>query len=534
MPESKIVRLTNIKLPYDHSQLDLENAVLKKLNADKEDIKHFRISRRSLDSRKSILCIVYTVLAKLNNAQKFISLIDNSNDINEYIETPYVFPVNNSKSSVRPVVAGAGPAGLFCALVLAENGFRPLIFERGETVGDRTRTVDHFWETGSLNPDSNIQFGEGGAGTFSDGKLNTGIKDRAGRLKKVLNHFVGFGAPEDILINSKPHIGTDNLKTAVVRMRKKIESLGGEFHFNSCVTDLIVEKNKLKAVEVNNNEIFESDYLVLATGHSARDLYGLLNNRGISMEQKVFAVGLRIEHPQEMISRSQYRNAFEQFSLPPAEYRLADKTDDGRGVYTFCMCPGGFVVNAASESQTCATNGMSNYKRDSTNANAAILVNVYPKDFASSDPLAGIEFQRILEKKAFTLGGSNYALPIQRFEDFLQLRASKSFGDIHPCTKGKTSFADLNSLFPEYINRGIKKGLETFGRKIRGFDHRDALLTGVESRSSSPIRILRTENMQSNISGIFPCGEGAGYAGGIMSAAIDGIKAAEAVAAMLE
>ncbi|MBN1647077.1 MAG: hypothetical protein JW874_03495 [Spirochaetales bacterium] len=532
--DRKIIRLNQIRLPFNHSESDLEKAIIKKLHAARNDIHAFRISRRSLDTRKNTLLAVYSVDVELDNSRKYLTLYNTSPDIFEYNEVPYVFPVHHKTTCVRPVIAGAGPAGLFCALVLAENGYRPLVVERGQRIEERTKTVDLFWKTGRLDPESNIQFGEGGAGTFSDGKLNTGIKDKSGRFKKVLSHFAEFGAPADILISAKPHIGTDFLKKAVIGMRRKIGILGGEIRFGSRLTGLTIDDNTLRAVEINHSETIDTSCLVLATGHSARDTYELLHAGGIAMEAKPFAVGVRIEHSQELIDRSQYRASYGKFTLPPAEYKLAAKTKDNRGVYTFCMCPGGYVVSASSEPGTCVTNGMSYYRRDSCNANAAILVNVGPGDFASPDPLAGTEFQRQLEKNAFLLGGGNYALPIQRWEDYLSGKASTCFGNVTPCVKGYTAFADLNNIFPDYINRGLKDGINAFGKLIKGFADADALLTGVESRSSSPVRIPRNDAFEANIGGIFPCGAGAGYAGGIMSAAIDGIRIAEAVAAAME
>ncbi|MBN1647506.1 MAG: hypothetical protein JW874_05685 [Spirochaetales bacterium] len=533
MTERKKIRLIQIKLPYGHSRAELEKAVLKILHADIKDIISFSIYRRSLDTRKNSLSAVYTIDVELENAGRYMKLIGKSPNISELSEVSYIFPAVKSRPAVRPFVAGAGPAGLFCALVLAENGYRPVVFERGQNTEERIRTVNRFWETSELDPDSNIQFGEGGAGAFSDGKLNTGVKDKSGRFRKVLKHLADFGAPLDILIDSRPHIGTDFLKTAVINMRRYIESLGGEFRFASCLTDLITENSGLRAVEINRRETIDCCCLVLATGHSARDTYEVLKKHGVRMEPKIFAVGIRIEHPQDLINRSQYKKACGIPGLPPAEYRLSDKTADGRGVYTFCMCPGGYVVNASSEPGGLVINGMSYYKRDSANANSAVLVNVYPEDFASADPLAGIEFQRELERKAYLLGGSSYAVPVQRFQDYLDRKPGREFGSVEPCIKGRTAFADLNRIFPDYINRGIREGIVSFGRKIKGFDDGDALLSAVESRSSSPVSVTRGEDFQSAVGGVFPCGAGAGYAGGIMSAAIDGIKTAEAAALYL-
>lgn len=523
-------RISQIILSFDSKMDELESLLLKKLSLKKEDLLQWKIQRRSLDARKGELRYVYSLLLETRNTWKPRGKNPN---LQVYEEKPYTVPfIHTSKKEdhTRPIVIGSGPAGLFCALILAEQGMQPLLLERGDAVETRAKKVAEFWEKGLLDTQSNMQFGEGGAGTFSDGKLNTGIKDSAGRMQKVLDSFVEAGAPSEILISNKPHIGTDYLEIAVKNLRKKIEALGGEVRFRAQVTNLKIENQKILGVEVNGQENIEASQVVLAIGHSARDSFEMLQSQKIPMEKKIFAVGLRIEHSQSLINRVQYGQKYaNRTDLPAADYKLAYKTAEGRGVYTFCMCPGGYVVQAASEEGMCVTNGMSYYSRASRNANAAVLVNVYPEDFPSSDVLAGVSYQRDLEKKAFQLGGGDYSLPIQRLEDFRLGRVSQAFGLIEPETKGVTAFADLNLLWDQTISQSLVEGLQSFERKISGFAQGDALLSGVESRSSSPVRILRNEQYQSSIQGLFPCGEGAGYAGGIMSAAVDGIKVAEAV-----
>jgi uncharacterized FAD-dependent dehydrogenase len=435
-------------------------------------------------------------------------------------------PKLNAKPSedYRPVIIGAGPAGLFAAYILALNNLRPIIFERGKKVDERTSDILKFWETGVLNTASNVQFGEGGAGTFSDGKLNTLVNDKLGRNKFVLETFVKFGAPASILYDFKPHIGTDILKTVIAEMRKEIENLGGEFHFNTQVTDFVIEDGKIAGVKANDKSYPCTD-VVLAIGHSARDTFKTLFDSKVYMEAKDFAVGLRIEHPQEMISRVMYADAFDK--LGPAPYKLAANLPNGRGVYSFCMCPGGFVVNSSSEENRLVVNGMSYSKRDSHNANSAIVVSVGENEFDKSNPLAGIEYQRSIEEAAFNLCDGK--IPQQLFGDFKAKRLSQAYGEFSSETKGLTAFGMLSDIFSQEIYQSFIDGMGTFGSKIKGFDRDDAILSGVESRTSSPVRISRDETFQSNIKGLFPCGEGAGYAGGITSAAMDGIKVAEAV-----
>ena len=432
----------------------------------------------------------------------------------------------------RPVIIGAGPAGLFCAYFLAIHGIAPIILERGEPIEQRVLQVEQFWQEGTLNPESNVQFGEGGAGTFSDGKLNTMVKDPSGRIQKVLEIFVEHGAPKEILYWNKPHIGTDNLRHIIVSMRKHMESLGAEFRFSSKVTDVLLkEDGTLQGVEINHSEQLPCEVVVAAIGHSARDTFEMLSKKPLSMEQKAFAIGVRIEHPQEMIGYSQYSNAF--LDLPPADYKLTHQTDSGRGVYSFCMCPGGFVVNASSELGRTVVNGMSNHDRGEKNANSALIVTVTPEDFAKEGfdgPLAGVQFQRKWEEATYQEGRGK--IPIQLFGDLLRGQKSDTIGEIIPNTKGTYVLADLRNCLPDYIIESLKEGILAFDKKIAGFAREDAVLLGVETRTSSPVRIVRSEHLQSAITGFYPCGEGAGYAGGIMSAAVDGIKVFEAISSI--
>lgn len=432
------------------------------------------------------------------------------------------------KSGLRPVIIGFGPAGMFAALMLAEAGLRPVVYERGQAVDDRLKAVENFWSTGILDEESNVQFGEGGAGTFSDGKLNTQIKDQSGRIRKVLKEFVRFGAKPEILYVNKPHIGTDVLADIVKNIRNRIIELGGEVHFNSKLTDIVIEQGKVKKVMIFNRaetateEVFCSS-LCLAIGHSARDTFKMLYDKGqIPMEAKPFAVGLRLEHPQKFVDCNAYGDVG--CGLPAADYKVTYKTENGRGVYSFCMCPGGYIVNASSENGHLAVNGMSYSGRNSANANSAIIVTVTTKDFGEG-VLDGVEFQRRLEKNAYD--AANGSVPIQLLRDFKERKMSDRFGKVIPCIKGKYDFARVDKILPEYITNSIIEGVDGIAASFKNFNMEDAVFAGVESRTSSPVRILRDEELESRVKGLFPCGEGAGYAGGITSAAVDGIKAAE-------
>lgn len=522
------ILIQQMKLDFDHSNEQFIQSICKTLGIDKKAIIEYKIVKKSIDARdKNAIKTVYSVLVDIEG-KLHPKKIDNKNIM---LTTPrkYEFPSTKKELSEPPIIIGSGPAGLFCALILAENGYKPIVLERGMDVDTRMKDVSLFWETGVLKENSNIQFGEGGAGTFSDGKLNTGVKDAFLRKEKILEEFVEAGAPREILYLSKPHIGTDYLVKVVKQIRAKIESLGGEIRFNHLVTDLVIENNQIQGVKIQGGKVISSKHVVLAIGHSARDTFAMLKKLNVPMIQKAFAIGLRIEHPQELIQKSQFGPSYKNSALPVADYKLTYQTTKGRAVYSFCMCPGGFVVNASSEINQIVCNGMSNFKRDARNANSALLVNVLPEDFNSTDVLAGVEFQRQWERAAFEIAGANYNMPVQKYEDFLFNRQSKSLGDIEPCLKGKYQFANLNECLPNFVAESIKEGIMDFDKKIKGFGRPDALLTGVETRSSSPVRILRNERFESDIKGLYPCGEGAGYAGGIMSAAMDGIKVAESI-----
>lgn len=529
----KKLRIQQLKLKLDHEKKDIEQKIGEILRISINDIESYKIVKQSIDARKKQdIVFLYTIDVALKKDVKLLKV--NKNNIMSTYDETYAFPApQNTDSTETPIIIGSGPAGLFCALLLAENGYRPIVIERGSKVEKRIKDVHHFFETGQLDLNSNIQFGEGGAGTYSDGKINTQVKDSFFRKDKILNEFIEAGAPEEIGYINKPHIGTNYLIEVVKNIREKIIRLGGTFKFDTQVTDLLIENQSIIGVMTSTGEHLYSKYVVLAIGHSARDTFQKLNSIGIPMEPKAFAIGLRIEHLQETISRNQYGDQYRHKNLPTADYKLTYRSQSGRGVYTFCMCPGGYIVNAASELHHIVCNGMSNFERNSTNANSAIIVNVTPEDFEDTDVLAGVHFQRKWEAAAFNAAGSNYALPIQRLEDFINNRKSESFGKIKPETKGKYVFANLNQCLPTYVCEAIKEGIVDFDKKIKGFGDGDAILTGVETRSSSPVRILRNEHYESTIKGLFPCGEGAGYAGGIMSAAMDGIKVAERIGLQL-
>ena len=513
----------------------LRKKAAKKLNVNITDIVQLSILKHAIDARKKpILFQVYTLGVELKDAGKEPKIVKRckDNNVTLYTEKKYHFPkAGEAELAEKPVIIGTGPAGLFCGYMLAKYGYKPILLERGRDVEARTKDVEAFWNGGVLNPESNVQFGEGGAGTFSDGKLNTLVKDKNGRNKEVLRIFVECGAPQRILYESKPHIGTDILKNVVVNMRKFIIKNGGEVRFGAKVTELRISDKKLNAVVINDTDIINTTQAVLAIGHSARDTFAYLDRIHISMEAKSFAVGLRVEHPQRVINDSMY--GVHGNMLPAAPYKLTAQTSTGRGVYSFCMCPGGYVVNASSEEGRLAINGMSYSDRNSDNANSAIIVQVTPEDYGSKSPLAGVEFQRCLEEKAFALGKGR--IPVQYYGDYVKNRSmdaedeAKHFNK--SCIKGSYVFANLRGLLPLECEKAFMEGMEQFGRKIHGFDACDTILSGVESRTSSPIRIHRDENLQSpSVKGLYPCGEGAGYAGGITSAAMDGILVAEQIA----
>lgn len=512
-----MIKITNIKIKADLSDDELFEKIYKKYKINKNDVTERRIIKKSIDARnKADIFYNYSVELECKNENK----IKNVQIVKK--EEPFKIIVNR-KSSKRPVIIGAGPAGLFSALTLAQNGIKPIIIEQGKTVDERKKDVEEFQKTGKLNTLSNVQFGEGGAGTFSDGKLTSGIHNPL--CKIVLKEFYNFGAPEQILYINKPHIGTDNLINIIRNMRNEIIKLGGEFLFNEKVTDFEFENSKVTAVICGKR--IETDTVILAIGHSARSTFEKLYEKGVKMEKKNFSIGVRIEHKQSMINKSQY-GEITKLKLPPAEYKMAYHGEN-RSCYTFCMCPGGTVIASSSEPETIVTNGMSVYARNGENANSAVLVNATPNDFKGESPLEGMYFQKDLEQKAFKLGGSNYNAPIQRFEDFENNVKSTHIGEIKPTYKPGVTLSNLNEILPDFISKTLIEGIKYFDKSIKGFAHPDAILTGVETRSSSPVQITRNENKQSNIKGLYPCGEGAGYAGGIMSAAVDGIKCAIAV-----
>mgnify|MGYP003571261067 FL=1 len=517
-----MIRVRQIKLSVlNDNKNSLEKKILQKLKVSKKELLSFQINKKSIDARdKKNIFYVYEVDVSLKNEQK-ISL---NQDILLVEEVPYSFPKSTKKMHDRPLIVGSGPAGLFCAYLLAEAGYRPIIFERGDAMEERISTVQRFFDKNILDPESNIQFGEGGAGTFSDGKLNTLSKDHLGRQRKVFEIFVENGAPEEILYIHNPHIGTDILRHVIVNMRNKILQMGGEIHYRSCVTNIFHEKGKITGVEVNHKERIHSSIVVLAIGHSARDTFLMLHNQGVFMKPKNFAVGVRMEHKRQMIDEWQYGSFASK--LGSASYKLTYQTGEGRSVYSFCMCPGGFVVNASSEEGMLAINGMSNYRRDEENSNSAIVVSVTPEDFGEK-LFGGMEFQRELEKRAYQEGSG--FIPVQLYKDFCTNTISTSFGEVIPNTKGATSFGNLRNVLPEYITNAILEAMPEFGKKIHGFDRGDTILLGVETRTSSPVVIVRDEDFSSSIHGLYPCGEGAGYAGGITTAGVDGIKVVEKI-----
>lgn len=516
-----MILLSNIELPLGTDFSDLRPIAVRELKTDPQYIRSARLYRRSVDARRKNR--VHFCCSLLVEAAGENRLISRSKKAQRYVKKEYSAPAPKCMPSLRPIVVGFGPAGMFAGLILSRAGLRPIIIERGKPVEERIKDVESFWNGGELNAESNVQFGEGGAGTFSDGKLNTGIKDI--RCRAVLEDFVRFGAPEDILINAKPHIGTDILPKVVSRLREEIISLGGEVRFGARLENIIIRNGAVCGIEVNG-EGLECNRLVLACGHSARDTFSLLRELGVALERKPFSIGVRIEHLQSDIDRALYGGAARHPALGPADYKLAVHLKNGRGVYTFCMCPGGSVINASSESGHIAVNGMSNSRRDGKNANSAVLVGVEPEDFPSGDVLAGCELQRNIEAAAFRAAGG--AVPITTVGEFLDGAAGD--GAVRPTVKPKAARADFSEIFPEFIIESLRLGLPELDKKLPGFAGNGAILTAPETRSSSPVRIKRGENGQSiSLGGLFPCGEGAGYAGGITSAAVDGIRAAEAV-----
>ncbi|MBE6054618.1 MAG: hypothetical protein E7212_12095 [Clostridium sartagoforme] len=523
------IRINNIALSIDEDKSLLINKVSKKLRIPKEEIQNLKIIRESLDARKkNDIKYVYCVDIEHNNEEK---LVNKLKDKDVKLEVPiYNAEVEFGEKELnsRPVVVGFGPAGIFAALLLAEKGYKPIVIERGEDVDKRTATVDKFWETGKLDTESNVQFGEGGAGAFSDGKLTTRIKDK--RCNYVLKELVKAGAPEEITYIAKPHVGTDLLKGVVKNIREKIKSLGGEVLFSNKLEEIIVEDGKIKSIIVNGNEM-PCENLILAIGHSSRDTYEMLHKFGVFMEPKAFAIGVRIEHPQEVINKSQYGDMYENPRLKAAEYRLTYQSEKlQRAVYSFCMCPGGVVVAASSENERLVSNGMSYHARDLDNANSALVVTVSPDDFEGTSPLRGMEFQRYYEDLAYKLGGGDYKAPVQLLGDFMEDKISTKLGRVTPSYTAGYVFEDLRKCLPPYVIEALKEAVVDFDKKIKGYGDYDSILTGIETRTSAPVRINRDENMESiSVKGLYPAGEGAGFAGGIISAAVDGIKVAEKI-----
>ena len=569
-----MIRISQIKMPVSHKEEALPEKAAELLHIEKKDILFWKIAKKSVDARKKPdIYFIYALDIKVKGEEQLLRRMKRNAQGNRGIqiqraeENAYHFPkAVVSSDAIRPVIIGTGPAGLFCGYLLAKHGYRPILLERGKAVEERKKDVESFWETGVLQPDSNVQFGEGGAGTFSDGKLNTLVKDRNGRNREVLRIFVQAGAPEEILYEAKPHIGTDLLMRVVRNMREEILAWGGEVRFESKVTDILIEKGIVRGVVINDTERLETDAVVLAIGHSARDTFQMLYERAVPMEAKAFAVGLRVEHPRRMIDRMQYGMEENPF-LQAADYKVTAKTESGRGVYSFCMCPGGYVVNASSEEGRLAINGMSYSGRAGKNSNSAVIITVTPEDFESAHPLSGVAFQRMLEEKAYQIGHGR--IPVERYGDFKKAVTGKEpepsqilqeYPDFAPEQKGgyhsplaetddclspqaitngssflpaitdENPFSPVHSILPEALNLAFIEGMEQFDRKLPGFQDSGVYVSGVESRTSSPVRIHRDETGQSVIKGLYPCGEGAGYAGGITSAAMDGIYIAEKIA----
>ena len=525
--KNNILKIEEIGLHLSESEELLKGKIAEILKIPEGEILSYKITKKAIDSRKKTdILFVYSVevtVKKPENIKEF------SVRYRVRFFEPFVYEIKKAKKKPknRPVIIGFGPCGIFSALLLAKAGLKPLIIERGPMVDERVKAVNKFFKDGVLNTEANVQFGEGGAGTFSDGKLYTLVNDP--RSKFIFEEFVKAGAPEEILFSATPHIGTDRLREVIKKMRAEIISLGGEFRFSTRLTDLIIEKGKLSAIVVNEKEEIAVSDLILATGHSARDVYQLLFDRKLELAAKPFSMGVRIEHKAEMINRSQYGNDFQNEKLGPAKYKLVEQQTGIRPVYTFCMCPGGYVMAATSEEGMVVTNGMSEFAQDGKNSNSALLVPVSPEDFGSDHPLAGIEFQRYWEKRAFQAGGGEYLAPAQLVGDFLEKKSSKKTMRIQSTYPRGVSFGSLDVCLPDFVAESLRKALPLMEKKIKGFAHPEAVLTGVETRSSAPVRIIRGENRETNISGIYPAGEGAGYAGGIVSSAIDGLATAEII-----
>jgi uncharacterized FAD-dependent dehydrogenase len=538
-----MLRLNELKLPLDHPAEALPAAIAERLGVGESELLSWKIWRRAHDARrKSAILMVYTVDVALADEAAALARLAGDTRVQPTPDTSYRHPVQaptGGSERPRPVVVGAGPCGLFAGLLLAEMGFRPIIVDRGKVVRERTKDTWGLWRRGELNPESNVQFGEGGAGTFSDGKLYSQIKDPRFLTRKVLDEFVRAGAPEEILTEAHPHIGTFRLVTMVESMREKVEALGGEYRWTARVTDVEIERGadgqgRLRGLHMEDGSFLETDHAVFAIGHSSRDTFAALHARGVFVEAKPFSIGFRIEHPQGWIDRARFGSCAGHPDLGAAAYALSHHCSNGRTVYSFCMCPGGTVVAATSETGRVVTNGMSQYSRNERNANSGIVVGITPADYGSDHPLAGIDLQRELESRAFVLGGESYFAPGQRVGDFLAGQASTAIGEVIPSYRPGVTPTDLSTALPDYAIAALREALPVFGRQIPRYDDPDAFLTGVETRTSSPVRFTRDKDFQSlNTKGLFPAGEGCGYAGGILSAAVDGIKVAEAVARSL-
>jgi uncharacterized protein len=534
-----MIRITELRLPIEHAPEELEVAILKRLGISSKDFVNFIVFKRSYDARKNIaLAFIYTVDVSVKNEEAILTKFGHDQHVRPSPDTSYHFVAqanNQSNDSLkeRPVVIGFGPCGIFAALVLAQMGFKPIVLERGKQVRERTQDTWGLWRKNVLNPESNVQFGEGGAGTFSDGKLYSQIKDPKFYGRKVIQEFIKAGAPEEIAYVAKPHIGTFRLVGVVEKMRQEIISLGGEVRFQQKVTGFEIKDGVMAAVNLESGEKLAARHVIIALGHSARDTFKALHEAGVYIEPKPFSVGFRIEHPQSLIDRARLGPHAGNPLIGAADYKLVHHAKNGRAVYSFCMCPGGTVVAATSEEGRVVTNGMSQYSRNERNANAGIVVNVDPEDYGGSakNPLAGIDFQRALESKAFELGGRNYEAPGQLVGDFVIGKTSTEFGKVIPSYKPGVHLTDLAQALPDFVIEAMREALPAFDKKIKGFAMHDAVLTGVETRTSSPLRITRDNDYQSlNTKGLYPAGEGAGYAGGILSAGVDGIKVAEALA----
>lgn len=529
-----MLRLTEIKLDLHHDAAALRTKVLDTLHIQDNELLAVHIRRRGNDARKrGVISLVYTLDVEVSNEAALLKQFQGDLHVNVTPDESYHYPQHFTTAPLsRPIVVGTGPCGLFAGLALARMGLKPLILERGKAVKPRTKDVWNFWRKQQFDPVSNVQFGEGGAGTFSDGKLYTGIKDRNHRMRHILQTLVACGAPGEILYISKPHIGTLRLVKVVENLRHQIIAAGGEIRFETPVSDFIIEQGVIKAILLANGEQIATEHVILSIGHSARDTFEKLHERGVAIEQKPFSIGFRIEHPQSLIDADRLGRYAGNKLLGAADYKLVHHCSNGRSVYSFCMCPGGQVVAATSEVGRVVTNGMSHYSRNERNANAGIVVDITPADFGSDHPLAGMALQRRLEAAAFTLGGSNYHAPAQLVGDFLKGQASTKLGSVLPSYTPGVTLTDLSTSLPDYAINAIKEALPVFEQTIKGFAMPDAVLTGVETRTSSPIRITRDQHsFQSiNTQGLYPAGEGAGYAGGIISAAVDGLKVAEALA----